>query len=107
MGSVIKILGAGVGVYIYCMYLLYKVECLIVFISIFLFLFLYYFERNKRELLTSLWPVDSFIHVYSFDKFICRFKFISITVELQWLEHFWNHENMFETGVVRAYECES
>ena len=24
------------------------------------------------------------------------------TVELQWLEHLWNHENMFETGVVRA-----
>ena len=25
------------------------------------------------------------------------------TVELQWLEHIWNHENMFETtGVVRA-----
>ena len=22
------------------------------------------------------------------------------TVEFQWLEHFWNHENMFETGVV-------
>ena len=21
------------------------------------------------------------------------------TVELQWLEHRWNHENMFETGV--------
>ena len=20
------------------------------------------------------------------------------TVELKWLEHFWNHENMFETG---------
>ena len=29
------------------------------------------------------------------------------TVEPQWLEHLWNHENMFETGVVRAYECES
>ena len=28
-----------------------------------------------------------------------------ITVELQWLEHLWNHENMFETGVVRADEC--
>ena len=26
------------------------------------------------------------------------------TVELQWLEHLWNHENMFETGVVRANE---
>ena len=22
------------------------------------------------------------------------------TVELQWLEHLWNHENIFETGVV-------
>ena len=27
------------------------------------------------------------------------------TVELQWLEHFWDHENMFETGVVQANEC--
>ena len=24
----------------------------------------------------------------------------SITVELQWLEHLWNHENLLETGVV-------
>ena len=23
------------------------------------------------------------------------------TVELQWFEHIWNHEKMFETGVVR------
>ena len=27
------------------------------------------------------------------------------TVELQWLEHLWSHDNMFETGVVRANEC--
>ena len=27
------------------------------------------------------------------------------TVELQWLEHLWNHEIMFETGVVRTKEC--
>ena len=27
------------------------------------------------------------------------------TVELQWLEHLWDHENMFETRVVRANEC--
>ena len=26
-------------------------------------------------------------------------------VELQWLQHLWNHENMFETGVVRDNEC--
>ena len=27
------------------------------------------------------------------------------TVELQWLEHLCNHENVFDTGVVRANEC--
>ena len=26
------------------------------------------------------------------------------TVELQWLQHLWDHGNMFETGVVRANE---
>ena len=26
------------------------------------------------------------------------------TVELQWLDHFWDHENQFETGAVRANE---
>ena len=29
------------------------------------------------------------------------------TVELRWLEHLRDHENMFETGVVRANECYS
>ena len=32
---------------------------------------------------------------------------IPTTVELKLLEHLWNHENMFETGVVRAKECYS
>ena len=27
------------------------------------------------------------------------------TVELQWLEHLWDHENEFKSGVVRANEC--
>ena len=27
------------------------------------------------------------------------------TVELQWLEHLWDHDNLFETGVVRVNEC--
>ena len=31
--------------------------------------------------------------------------YVSTTVELQWLEHVWNHENIFETGVVRGNEC--
>ena len=34
-------------------------------------------------------------------------RHLFITVELQWLEHLWNHENMFETGLVRANECKS
>ena len=36
---------------------------------------------------------------------ICTFSVH--TVEFQWLEHLWNQENMFETGVVRANECQS
>ena len=28
------------------------------------------------------------------------------TVELQWLEHLWDHENLFQTGVVRAIEVD-
>ena len=27
---------------------------------------------------------------------------ITITAEFQWLENLWNHENLFETGVVQA-----
>ena len=27
---------------------------------------------------------------------------VQITVELQWLKHLWNHENMFETGIVQV-----
>ena len=30
---------------------------------------------------------------------------LAFTGELQWLEHLWNHENVFEIGVVRAKEC--
>ena len=32
-----------------------------------------------------------------------RFK-IGTTVELQWLEHLWDHRKLFETLVVRATE---
>ena len=30
-----------------------------------------------------------------------------VTVELQWLEHLWDHGNMFEVGVVGVSECKS
>ena len=32
---------------------------------------------------------------------------IQYTVELQWLQHLWNHENIFEAVVVRADEYSS
>ena len=38
--------------------------------------------------------------------FTCNCEWVKLyTVELQWLEHLWNHENMFETEVARANEC--
>ena len=30
---------------------------------------------------------------------------LDVTVKLQWLEHLWDYENLFETGVVQANEC--
>ena len=45
--------------------------------------------------------VSKFISkVIVFIKFSCIY-----IVELQWLEYVWNHEKMFEPGVVRANEC--
>ena len=35
---------------------------------------------------------------------MANFMILLCTVELQWLEHLWDHENKFETGVVRANE---
>ena len=37
--------------------------------------------------------------------FLMSLSVLLNTVELQWLEHLWNDENMFETGVVRPNEC--
>ena len=32
-------------------------------------------------------------------------KLFHTTAELQWLKYLWNHEKMFETGIVGAVEC--
>ena len=37
-------------------------------------------------------------------KWHCFEGFEYVTVELQWLEHLWDHGNLSETGVVRANE---
>ena len=36
--------------------------------------------------------------------YLCEKRMHVYTVEHQWLEHLWDHENKFETGVVRANE---
>ena len=43
------------------------------------------------------------LNIYEQNIFIIIFIFF--TVELQWLELLWNHENMFKTGLVQANEC--
>ena len=35
---------------------------------------------------------------------LCSTKPIPGTVKLHWLKHLWDHENQFETGIVRASE---
>ena len=41
----------------------------------------------------------------NFDKLKVENLLEQDTVELQWLDHLWDNENMFEIGVVRANEC--
>ena len=38
---------------------------------------------------------------------LCKQPLVRYTVELQWLEHLRDYENMFETGVIRANKCYS
>ena len=43
--------------------------------------------------------------IREYDEILISAKKRKCTVELQLLEQLWNHENMLETGVVRASEC--
>ena len=66
---------------------------------------------NKSAI--SILPLCLFI--FSFRTMVCIIRLSPLqgflskvkdnTEELQWLDHLWNHENMFETGLVRANEC--
>ena len=50
-------------------------------------------SRNMKNIKVFLSEIFQFLEV----------KF-SITVELKWLQHLWDHGNLFEIGVVRATE---
>ena len=75
-------------------------------VSIFL-----YIIHNKRA--SSVDPDKQFIMgCLIWSNAVCKLNYICTcifvllhTVELQWLEHLWDYENVFETGVVRANEC--
>ena len=66
----------------------------------------------------ELWPVILLLNVSSACEELFKILIVNLkkkrkkkknnnnnTAEVQWLEHLWDHENLFETGVVRAYEC--
>ena len=58
------------------------------------------------EKLESAYGQDGFpemICIHAYGKCVA-FMVVIITVELQLLEHLWDYENLFETGVVRAIE---
>ena len=58
-------------------------------------------EKNKKTI-TNLFSADSALRVVkvAYSSVLCKIN----TVELQWLEHHWDHGHLFETWVVRATE---
>ena len=44
-------------------------------------------------------------YMFNITFYIQKIMCLLYTVELQWLEPLSDHENIFETGVVRANEC--
>ena len=63
-------------------------------------------EMCKFDSVLFLRPPNYLVfHVREFGDNFYKSDVSSNTVELQWLEHLWDYENMFETWVVRANEC--
>ena len=60
-------------------------------------------ESNYCDKTGQILPGNKLEEAKTFPYFQLREKF-KCTVELQWLEHPWDYENLFETGVVRAIE---
>ena len=57
---------------------------------------------NHLERRRQIFPRFYFLSMEDVLHIVCNGEFLQLsfkdTVELQWLEHLWNHENMFETG---------
>ena len=65
---------------------------------------------DSGELKMAILTVNKLLSNQVMPSDIVRIKIIRrrvwyITDELQWLEHLWEYENIFETGVVRVSEC--
>ena len=75
------------------------------------FLFSFKFQLQPSQLRVQKIYSEILVVWVNFDFEILRVDCIIkralffLTVELQWLEHLWNHINMFEARVVGAYEC--
>ena len=59
----------------------------------------------RKLIITPIcWNLNvSCYHCTNWTKAILEYIYFG-TIELKWLENLWNHENMFETGIVRANE---
>ena len=58
-----------------------------------------YSDSSRGSSLDPHW-----LRMYSIEYRMYSIEYIGNTVELEWLEQLWDHENMFETGVGQANE---
>ena len=75
--------------FFFCLFLFFVVFCFFVFFCFFFCLFFFFFRRLKQFWQSCL-PSPEKVNRY--------------TVKPQWLEHLWDHENLFVKWVVRATE---
>ena len=61
--------------------------------------------NNRKKLEKVLQDAAGALRVVLRVGLLWNFSYLQCTVENQWLQHLWNHENMFKTGVVQANEC--
>ena len=65
----------------------------------------FYKQTNSVKMFLVACANSNRSNMHLISKLSINLNIMICTVELQWLEHLWNDENMFETGVVRVNEC--
>ena len=64
------------------------------------------FRNSRKDIEISIFVISIVDTRSKYQTKILQSKEKEITTaDFLWFEHLWNHEKMFETGVVRANEC--